>query len=153
MSTKTSLSRRGFVALNAAGAAMVVLPSAATASTSMAETVTSATQVGPFNWLTSGAAELEVHIGRRFRFQDENGHSTAMRLIAVEPVNSGPNRPTDLPRAEGVIAVFDGPDAASLAEAGDRMYRVGALGLGMASVMAGPTPRRDGSNMIEIVLN
>ncbi|WP_299615925.1 hypothetical protein [uncultured Tateyamaria sp.] len=149
MSTKPSISRRGFVAMNAAGAAMAAMP--AVAATPAA--VEAVTPVGPFNWITSGAAELSVHVGQRFRFQDEDGHSTVMRLIEVSAVDSGADRPAHLPRTEGVVAVFDGPDIAPLAEAGHRLYRVGAAGLGRADVMAGPVPRRDGSNVIEIVLN
>ncbi|KIC47793.1 hypothetical protein [Tateyamaria sp. ANG-S1] len=151
MSTKTSLTRRGFVARQVAGAATVAALPATHAMA--ASSATPASPVGQFNWLTSGAAELSAHLGRRFQFDDETGHRTVMRLVGVEAIDSGADRPADLPRAEGVIAVFDGPDTAPLAKAGSRTYRVSAFGLGSAHVMAGPVPRRDGSHVIEIVLN
>ena len=88
MSSDTDISRRGFVATQVAGAAVVAaLPATgASAATGLLTTTESAPAAGPFNWLSSGSAKLKAHIGRRFRFQTEDGRSAVLKLVAVEPV-------------------------------------------------------------------
>lgn len=153
MSSKTGINRRGFVATQVAGAAALAALPAGSAMAAAVPASETAAVAGPFNWLSSGAEELAAHLGRRFRFQTEDGTTAVLKLVGIEAVDSGPHRPADLPRRSGVIAVFDGPDKAPLVDAGSQMYRVSASTIGSSTVMAAPVRKRDGSDVIEIVLN
>ncbi|WP_323764549.1 hypothetical protein [Marinovum sp.] len=153
MSSNNDISRRGFVVTQVAGAATLAALPAGTTFAAVAPTPAAVPHAGPFNWHSSGAEELTAHLGRRFRFRAEDGQTAVLKLVAVEPVNSGPHRPADLPRKSGVIAVFDGLDKGPLVDAGSRTYRVSAARIGSADLMATPVRKRDGSDVIEIVLN
>lgn len=151
MTHRKDIDRRSFVLTNAALAGAAALPG-----TAMASAVSEAeapTATGPLSWARATAAELEPLVGQRFRASSAETGPVALRLVAVEPVRSGAARPEGLPRAEGVIAVFDSPDKAPLVEAGHRVLRIGHARLGQADLLLGPVRERDGSHLLELVLN
>lgn len=148
MTSDTKLSRRGYLASQAA------LAAAATAvpSVSLAATAPSTAASGPVNWQTATAADLLRFVGDRFRVTSPDGSVAVLHLIGVEAVPFGPDAPAELPRSEGVIAVFDSPDKAPLVEAGHLTRRVSHLHLGSADLFLGPVRERDGSDVLELTL-
>ncbi len=158
MSSSSKLNRRTFVAGQAALATAAALPTAVAASATTETAATAATRAraaacGPAHWHSATAVELRQFIGDRFRVQTRDHGSVVLRLSAVEPIHSGAARPKSLPRSEGVIAVFDSPDMAPLVEIGHDTHRVRHARLGQADLFMGPSPRRDGSHVIELILN
>ncbi|KMW57529.1 hypothetical protein AIOL_002494 [Candidatus Rhodobacter oscarellae] len=92
-------------------------------------------------------------IGDRFRINSPDTGELVLKLVGVEPINSGPDRPAHLPRAEGVVAVFDSPDKNPVVECGCGIYRVSHARLGAADLYMGPSPLRRGGHVVEMVLN
>ncbi len=151
MSQSVKLNRRSFLAANAALAATSVVP--ATAATSAASSVTTSATAAPLAWHSVTSDALNAFVGDRFRVKTEDGDTLVLRLVAVEPFSSGPDRPVDLPRSEGLIAVFDSPDKACLVDCGHKMHRVSHPNLGSAHLFMGPSQRRNGDHVLEMVLN
>ncbi len=147
MTDTNHIDRRGFVLRNAALAAAAAVPTGALAS------VSDSPLRGPLDWRTLGATELEPLIGQRFRVSSPETGTIALRLIGVEPIQSGSQRPEGLPRAEGVIAVFDSPDKAPLVDAGHSILRISHARIGSADLFIGPVRERNGDHLLEIVLN
>jgi len=140
--------------------AVVLGPTALAASAALLPSVTraapaalAAAPTAAMTWATIGAEGLGQLVGQRFRARTADGTALALRLVAVEAVRSGPDRPAALPRAEGVIAVFGGPDAALLPEARQWQLSVSHPRLGSASLLAGPGGADTGSRLVEVVLN
>lgn len=149
MTSDTKLSRRGYLASQAAlAAAAAALPSA-----SLGLTPSGPAVPGPVDWRTATAADLHRFVGDRFRVTSPDGSVTVLHLIDVEARPFGPDAPADLPRAEGVIAVFDSPDKAPLVEAGHMIRRVSHMHLGSADLFLGPVRERDGSDVLELTLS
>ena len=148
MTEKVQLSRRSFVAANAAVAAAAAVPAVASASTAPV-----ASKAVPTNWETVTGDQLAGFVGDRFRVRSSEAGELVMRLIAVEPVNSGADRPSHLPRSESVIAVFDSPDKAPLVACGQTIHRVSHPRLGSADLYFGPSCLRSGGHVLEMVLN
>jgi hypothetical protein len=152
MTDTSAINRRRFLATQAVGAAaLAALPGAAVATGT--DTLGAGVPRGATDWARATAAELEPLIGQRFRLQSRSGEALVLRLIGVEPVGSGLDRPADLPRREGAIALFDSPDMAPLVQAGHGLARVSHPALGAADLYLAAVPRRDGGTVIEIVLN
>ena len=149
MTEKVQLSRRSFVAANAAVAAAAAVPAVASASTAP---VAAASSV-PTNWETVTGDQLAGFVGDRFRVRSSEAGELVMRLIAVEPVDSGADRPSHLRRSEGVVAVFDSPDKAPLVACGQTIHRVSHPRLGSADLYFGPSCLRSGGHVLEMVLN
>ena len=149
MTSDTKLSRRSYLASQAAIAATATaLPSAALAHADL-DPVSS----GPVNWRTATAADLQRFIGDRFRVMSPDGSVTVLHLIDVEARPFGPDAPADLPRAEAVSAVFDSPDKAPLVETGHMTRRISHMHLGSADLFLGPVHTRDGSDLLELTLS
>ena len=91
-------------------------------------------------------------VGERFRVTSSVAGDVVLKLVAIEPVKSGPARP-GLPRAEGVSLVFDSPDKAPLVACGDGIHRLSHPRLGAADLYFGPRCKRDGDHVIEVILN
>lgn len=150
MRSDPKLTRRGFVAANIAVAATAAATGSAQAmGCSKAHADTPA---GKLDWATATAEQLESLIGERFRVRSEAASELVLKLVAVEPGNSGPHRPADLPRAETVVAVFDSPDKAPMVECGAQMHRFSHPLLGAADLFATPSCLRSGGHVIEVVL-
>ena len=96
---------------------------------------------------------MEALVGDRFRVTGPDGRTGVMTLIEVEPVASGVHRPLDLPRSEGVVAVFDSPDMDSFVGPDHDIHRVSHGVLGTADLFMGRSPKRSGGHVIELVLN
>jgi hypothetical protein len=149
MTSDTKLSRRGYLASQAAvAAAAAALPSASLARTSPEPAAT-----GPVDWRTATAADLQRFVGDRFRVTSPDGTVTVLHLIDVEARPFGPDAPADLPRAEAVSAVFDSPDKAPLVETGHMTRRISHMHLGSADLFLGPVHTRDGSDLLELTLS
>lgn len=150
MTKKTKLSRRRFVAVNAAAAGVAcAMPGQA----SMAPVAGVPARPLAADWGSAGADELAQFVGDRFRIRTSDGTPLVLELKSVEPVNSGPDRPAGLSRREGVIAVFDSPDKAPLVDHGAGVHRIEHLRLGSAQFFMSPVPRRGGGHVIELSLN
>ena len=149
MTSDKKLSRRSYLASQAAiAAAATALPSVSSAHAEL-DPVSS----GPVSWRTATAADLQRFIGDRFRVTSPDGTVTVLHLIDVEARPFGPDAPTDLPRAEGVIAVFDSPDKAPLVQAGHMTRRLSHMHMGSADLFIGPVRERDGSDVLELTLS
>lgn len=144
----TKLTRRGFVAVNAAAAATLATSQGANAFCAKGH----ATETVRADWMTASARELEPFIGDRFRVSSPQAGDLVLRLVAVEPANSGSDRPTHLPRKESVIAVFDSPDKAPLVDCGHATHTFRHHVLGTTDLFAGPVCNRAGDHMIEVAL-
>lgn len=156
MTSTNKPNRRTVVAGQAALAVAAALPagSGAMAATGTPVPGTAAdTTRAPARWATATAEDLQPFIGQRFRVETAGHGSVVLRLHAVEPVRSGPHRPADLPRAEGVIAVFDSPDKDALAALGHGTHRMRHPRLGNAALYMGPVPSRSQGQLIEVILN
>jgi hypothetical protein len=153
MTEDNSLTRRSFLATNAAVAAATALPIGAAAAHAAAPVAVADPKTGPVRWTTATAAEFEGLVGDRFRVSSPETGNVVLRLIAVEPVDSGPARPSDLNRSEGLVAVFDSPDKAPLVQCGHATHKVSHPRLGSADLFLGPICKRSGGHVIEMVLN
>lgn len=149
MTKKAQLSRRSFVAANAAVAVAATAPGAATA---MCKGGMHAASEKPVDWLTATAEDLQKLIGDRFRVRTKDAEEVVLKLVSVEPGHSGPERPAGLTRAESVVAVFDSPDKKPLVDTGDQIHRFSHYRLGSADLLATPGRKRDGDHYVEIVL-
>lgn len=156
----TKPTRRAVVAGQAALTVAAALPGAASALTAAgdaasgtSEPATAAAARPPARWTTATAEDLEPYIGQRFRVRTADRGSVVLRLKSVEPARSGPDRPADLPRAEGVSALFESPDQDILVGLGHQTHRVRHARLGSADLFMGPIPTRDGGHLIEVILN
>ena len=148
--------RRAVVAGPVALAAVATLPTASAALTPASETAPAATATitsGPPRWDTATAEVLEKFVGQRFKVRTAENGSVILRLKSVEPVRSGPARPADLPRAEGVSAIFESPDQDALVQLGHQTHIVRHRQLGTAALFMGPVPTLDGGPVIEVILN
>ena len=152
MGTVNKLSRRVFLASQAALAAMAGLPAVSIASSAKAAYAGNRSDTKA-RWDTATAEDLEQFVGDRFRVRAEGFGDIVMRLVAVEAANSGPHRPVSLARSEGVTAVFESPDMEPLVRAGHQTYSVRHTWLGSADLFLGPVPKRSGGHVIELVLN
>lgn len=147
-----NMNRRAYLTgqVAVAAAATVAAPSATfAASDAASDTVTSTARV---NWQTATASDLERFIGDRFRVSAQDMPNTVLRLVAVESVPLGPDAPAHLPRQETVIAVFDSPDKAPIVDAGHLTRFVSHSRLGTAPLFLGPVRRRNGDDVVEMIL-
>lgn len=151
MTEKVQLSRRSFVAANAAVAAAAAVPAVANATTAPVASV--APKTLPTSWETVTAEQMASLVGDRFRVRSSEAGEMVMQLIAVEPVQSGTDRPAHLSRAEGLVAVFDSPDKAPLVACEPTMHRVSHPRLGSADLYFSPSCLRSGGHVLEMVLN
>lgn len=155
MSLFHTTTRRACLAAQGAWAILLAMPGAtrANAASIAAGAEPVRPEPEPARWATATAEELRRHIGARFRVRTQSGENFVMRLTALEPASSGPHRPRDLLRAEGVTAVFDSPDLAPLKRAGCQTCRVSHPSIGAADLMLSLAPRRSGGHLVELVLN
>lgn len=146
MAEKTGINRRDFMASTAAVAGMSTTAVAATPELGDTPVVVT-------NWARTTHAEMSSLIGQRFHVTAPDGRTGILELVDAEPVSSGPDRPADLPRAEGVVAVFDSLDKDFFVGAEHSMHRVSHVKLGTANLFMGRSPKRSGGDVIEMVLN
>lgn len=149
------LSRREALMAKGACLAVATVPGrglAATTQTACAAD-TACAPAAPY-WHNATATELTSLIGDRFRFTSKEHGTVALKLVALEANPSGPARPGDLPRRDGVTALFAGPDMGPLVAAGDGIYDIAhpRMGRSTALYVTAP-PRQDGTAYIELVLN
>lgn len=125
-----SLSRRKLVASMAVGIAAL----GAVAAPALNRTWFKSDARGPRGWWNRQFTSLERggfdewtrQVGSEFQAKTESG-TAALKLVAVNPLNSKGARPDDVTRDRAFVAVFDA-GSANL-PAGDRMYAVnGAAG-------------------------
>lgn len=158
MGVLNSLSRRAVLAGQAALAGLTALPGAALARTGHATPAAAVGGAAPVvtkapRWHDATAEELAALVGERFRVSTKAHGDVVLKLVALEPGNSGPARPGDLVRRESVTALFDSPDAGPLVADGDGMHRVWHPRMGAADLYMTAAPRRRGGADIAIVLN
>ncbi|WP_299210998.1 hypothetical protein [uncultured Tateyamaria sp.] len=147
--------RRTFLAAKAMLAGSFALPAGAIAATSGASEMAVGTQgaVAPARWSTATADELQPFVGQRFRVKTkEHGH-VVLKLVDVQSPSADPDRPAHLPRRVSVSALFEGPEAHLLAEAGDGVHTVSHPRIGTSVAFLKPLPRQAGGYDIEMVLN
>ena len=155
MKPNPGMTRRTALALKGAVLASAALPGAAGATLATGAagaTGANGVQTGGAGWHTATADDLEPMIGQRFTLRSRHG-DLAMKLVSVERGNSGPARPSGLPRCEGVVAVFESPDMAPLVCDGHCTYTIRHRRLGSMALFAGPVPKRGGGHVLEMVLN
>ncbi|WP_425102043.1 DUF6916 family protein [Tropicibacter sp. S64] len=152
MTNQTRMSRRAAVAGTAVCAAAAALPGTASALSDPAPRTAPASALTP-RWTSATADELASFVGQRFRFRSADHGTIALTLVGVVAHVSGPGRPAQLPRREGVTALFDGPDMAPMVAAQHGMYTISHPRLGGADLYVTAAPRRDGRAYIELVLN
>lgn len=145
----TKLTRRGFVAANAAAAVTLASAQGAQAFCGKGHAMDAAVRA---DWTTATATELEPFIGDRFRVSSDTAGELVLKLVEVIPGNSGPHRPSHLARKESVIAVFDSPDKAPLVDCGHATHTFRHSVLGTADLFAGSVCNRAGEHTIEVVL-
>lgn len=159
MGVLNKLSRRAVLAGKAALAGLAVLPAAARArAPGVAGPAAQApggegAAVLPPRWHDATAEELAALVGQRFRATSPAHGALALKLEALEPGVSGAARPAHLPRREGVVAIFDSPDAGPLIAEGGGHLTLWHRRMGAAELYATAVPRRSGGARIEIVLN
>lgn len=150
MTQYNGLNRRSFFAMTAA-AASVATSGGAAVSVELSEAA--APRAVSANWSQATFDDLSALVGDRFRVTAPDGRAGVMTLVDVEPVVSGAARPADLPRPEGVVAVFDSPDMDMFIGAEHAIHRVSHGRLGTADLFLGRSPRQSGGHVIELVLN
>ncbi len=148
MKHQNAPSRREFLAVNAAALGVAIAPAVGSASVGPTPTVTA-----PTDWARVTAPEMSQLIGTRFKVTAADGRQGVLELVDVEPVRSGAERPSHLPRAEGLIAVFDSPDKDHFIADEHALYQVSNARLGSSTLFLGRSPRRAGGDVIEMVLN
>ncbi|MEL7091706.1 MAG: twin-arginine translocation signal domain-containing protein [Pseudomonadota bacterium] len=147
MTQHTGINRRHFMAGSAVAAtAVTATPGAAGIDSSTAQPIVT-------DWARLGPQDMTAFIGHRFRVTAPDGRSGILELIDAEPIPSGPDRPANLPRGEGVVAVFDSPDKDLFLDAEAKMHRVSHPILGSADLLIARSPKRSGGDVIELVLN
>lgn len=149
MTDKIQLSRRTFLAANAAVAATA----AAAVPASQAMACAKGQHSASLSWETVTSDQMASLVGDRFRVSSPEAGELVMQLVAVEPVDSGPDRPADLARSETLIAVFDSPDKAPLVACGGQIHRVNHPRLGAADLYFQPSCLRKGGHVLEMVLS
>lgn len=147
MDTSSTVDRRGFIAANVAIAGAATLPQVAAAATEAVD------GVKPMNWAQATATQMVDLIGERFRVTTPEGEHLVVQLAHVDSIYSGIDRPEGLPRSEGVSLLFQSADMAPMVQCGHVMHRFSHPRLGAADLLAGPVCNRDGSHLIELVLN
>lgn len=152
MNLLSNLSRRTFLSSQAAIAALAGIPVTLRAAYAKTEQPQRKGHVTA-RWETATADELEQFVGQRFSVQTHGDGHIAMRLSAIEAVDSGPDRPVSVTRREGVTAIFESPDIEPLVRDGHQTVRIRHARLGSADLFLGPVQKRDGSHVIELVLN
>ncbi|WGW02974.1 DUF6916 family protein [Tropicibacter oceani] len=158
MSLFQQVTRRSALACQAAFLGLAAAPQAASAlgraSQSCAAPAQDAvTHCLPARWTSATATELADFIGDRFRVTSERHGTVVLKLVALEPHASGPARPGQLPRREGVTALFESPDMGPLVAEQSGTYRVSHPRIGSADLYLSAAPRRDGRAYVELVLN
>lgn len=136
--TFSSLSRRKLIASLAVGVAVL----GAVAAPALNRTWFKKDGRGPRGWWNrqftslerSGFDEWSRQIGSEFQARTEGG-TAALKLVAVNPLNSKGARPDDVTRDRAFVAVFDA-GSANL-PAGDRMYAVNSTS-GDMNIFFGP---------------
>ena len=76
-----------------------------------------------------------------------------LRLVKVEAVNSGPNRPSFLKRKEGLVVTFVSPHLDWFVENEAQTVMMGHPVLGYSDVFISATPKRRGGHELHVVLN
>lgn len=151
MTSRIKMNRRAYLTGQAVAVASASVAAPAVACTGHGDDLATGT-TGRVDWRTATAAELERFVGDRFQVASYDGGTAVLRLVAVEPVPFGADMPADLPRREGVIAVFDSPDKAPIVSGGHQTRRVKHPVLGSADLFLGPVRKRDGDDVLEITL-
>lgn len=107
----------------------------------------------PPTFETVNSDEMAAFKRDRFWARAEDGTSLVLRLVRVERVNSGPNRPKILKRKEGLVAVFVSPQLDWFVENGAQTVMMGHPVLGYSDVFISAAPKRRGGHEIVVVLN
>ena len=104
-------------------------------------------------WQTVTHSEMSQIIGDRFIAVTAAGQLIRLKLVEAEAVKSGANRPTYLPRSEGVIMVFSDNQSGVPENLGSESVQIFHKTLGGFDVLLGQVPRRGGGYYLEAVLN
>jgi hypothetical protein len=161
MNKQSDLTRRGFVAVNVAAAATVVIAPQTSAAgreiapqsgATMAGATDHVAKAAPANWRNASAEQLEQFIGDRFRVSMQDGKGAVLKLVDVVRGKNGADWPKDLSRKESMIAVFDSPDKAMLVACGCANHQFRHSRLGTADLYTRLVPTRSGDHSIEVVL-
>ena len=110
-------------------------------------------QLKSATWETITNDELSLLIGNHFNALCDDGLHLNLKLVKTEAIKSGRYRPRNLARREGVIAVFESPQANWLSETGHQNVWVSHPVLGDFQIFLGAVPSRSGGHVIEAVLN
>lgn len=104
-------------------------------------------------WKTVSASELGDLVGQRFSLKTEGFGRTQLSLSSVEETVSGPDRPKNLARGEGIVAHFTSADMSKLADQGHQTYCIRHGSLGSADLFMGPVYDKNGRQVMELILN
>lgn len=104
-------------------------------------------------WETVTDTEMSQMIGHKFTAVTSDGTLINMKLVETEAIKSGSNRPSFLPRSEGVALVFEERGARGSEAMDQHTVQIFHKRLGGFEVLLGPVPRRSGGYFLEAVLN
>ena len=157
------LSRRAFVAGQATAALAITMAGVASAGPltkslfkragPKAPRLSRFDQIKNAKWETVTDDELSLFIGNHFNAMCDDGLHLNLKLVKTEAIKSGRYRPRNLARLEGVVAVFESPQAKWLAETGHQSVWISHPVLGDFQIFLGAVPSRSGGHVIEAVLN
>lgn len=105
------------------------------------------------NWNTGTADQFAKFINQPFTAMTRNGDQVHLTLVNAEAGNSGPARPKNLSRSEGVSLIFKSDFAEDLAAQGHQSVWIWHETLGEFNVLLGAVPRQSGGYDIETILN
>ncbi len=158
-----NLSRRAFVAGQATAIAALTMAGAASAgpltkslferAAPKAPRLNRFDQLKNARWETVTDDEMSLFIGNHFNAMCDDGLHLNLKLVKTEAIKSGRHRPRNLARREGVIAVFESPQAKWLSETGHQNVWISHPVLGDFQIFLGAVPSRSGGYVIEAVLN
>ncbi len=104
------------------------------------------------SWESLSAHELSQHVGDRFYVCSEGCDSKQLRLRSVDRIYSGPDRPAELARKEGLVATFETRNMKPFLDVGHNIYTIDHPQLGKADIFLGPVAE-NGGYVIEMILN
>ena len=104
-------------------------------------------------WTTVSFGELGALVGDHFSLKTKGFGRTQLALSSVEETVSGPDRPKDLAREEGIVAHFTSADMRKLADRGHQTYCIRHGSLGSADLFMGPVYDKNGRQVMELILN
>lgn len=159
MRKKLKFSRRSFVLANSALFSLVATTGAATTMIYQGRNALKTNLPKRFgqkpliDWNTATYKEMALLTNRTFNGLTPSGMPLDLVLSRVEKNNSGASRPKHLARSEGMVLVFDSPQAKWLFESGETTVKIWQNALGEANLLVNALPKRHGGYVIEIVLN